>query len=90
MLKYQPIQLMHWSLLLIASTVTTAVADNANPDFQIECGGQYECVVYAPVSEAEARVSRGHPDFVEREGGQRVTTLARKASCGTSCDVPPE
>lgn len=67
-----------WSLMLAAATPSAAQSpDDAVALKGMQCGGQYECIEDRPLSDAEARASRSHPQFVQsQEPAHAVTTLS--------------
>jgi hypothetical protein len=61
------------SLMLAASSPSAAQSpSDAQAHGGVECGGQYECIEHTPLTPAEARASRGHPQFVEPQDTAQV------------------
>jgi hypothetical protein len=63
-------------LLLLAASAGSSAAQQSPSEVYVgmRCGGQYECVEDRPLSEAEARASRSHPQFMHPQGAAQVTT----------------
>ena len=62
--------------LLLAASGGSSAAQQSPSEAQagIQCGGQYECIEDRPLSEAEARASRGYPLARPQEPAQVAAT----------------
>jgi len=78
MFKNHPITAISGLLLLAASCGSSAAQQSPSEvHAAMQCGGQYECIEDRPLSDAEARASRSHPQFVQsQEPAHAVTTLS--------------
>ena len=81
MSKHRPTAALCCLLLLAASGGSTA-AQQSRSDVHagMQCGGQYECIEDRPLTEAEARASRGHPQFVQPQEPAQVAATRPTAS----------
>jgi hypothetical protein len=69
-------------LLLLAASGGSAAAQQSPSEVQasMQCGGQYECIEDRPLTEAEARASRSHPQFVQTQEQAHVAATPPTAS----------
>jgi hypothetical protein len=73
----QRFKISFWSLLLMVSCSAPGVAQQtlADPaDAGLQCGEYYACIASRPLSEAEARSSRGYPPSTPAEIASRDTS----------------
>ncbi len=61
-------------LILLAASAGSSAAQQSPSDVHagMQCGGQYECVEDRPLTGAEARESRSHPQFVQTQETAQV------------------
>jgi len=70
-----------WSLMLAAATPSAAQSpDDAVALKGMQCGGQYECIEDRPLTDAEARTSHSHPQFVNPQEAAQVLATPPTAS----------
>jgi hypothetical protein len=69
-------------LLLLAVSAGSSAAQQTPSDVHagMQCGGQYECVEDQPLTEAEARASRSHPEFAHPQEAAQVAATPPTAS----------
>jgi hypothetical protein len=87
MLKHR-INLPLWSILFVVASVAPGVAQQGPPRAEtslgMQCGGEYECVEDRPLTEAEARASRNHPEYTRTEDTEKVLLTPSVTTC-TDC-----
>jgi hypothetical protein len=69
-------------LLLLAASCGSSTAQQSPSEVHAatQCGGQYECIEDRPLTDAEARASRSHPQFVQSQGPAHVAATPQQAS----------
>lgn len=69
-------------LLLLAASGGSSAAQQSPSDVHasMQCGGQYECIEDRPLTEAEARTSHSHPQFVHPQEAAQVAATRPTAS----------
>ena len=69
-------------LLLLAASGGSSAAQQSPSDVHagMQCGGQYECVEDRPLTEAEARASRGYPQLMQTQEAAQVAATPPTAS----------
>ena len=86
----QRLEIGFWSLLLIVSCSTPGAAQRtlADPAYAgLQCGEYYACIASRPLSEAEARSSRGYPPSTPPQA--EIASRDTKASSETSPERRP-
>ena len=69
-------------LLLLAASGGSSAAQQSPSEMHagMQCGGQYECIEDRPLTDAEARTSRSHPQFVNPQEAAQVAATPPTAS----------
>ncbi len=81
MFKHRPTTALCCLLLLAASGGSSAAQQSPSElHAGMQCGGQYECVEDRPLTEAEARASRGYPQLVHPQAAAQVAATRPTAS----------
>jgi len=81
MTKHRPTTALCCLLLLAASAGSSAAQQSPSEvHVGMQCGGQHECVEDRPLSDAEARASRSHPQFVQTQESAQVAATRPTAS----------
>jgi hypothetical protein len=81
MYKHRPTTALCCLLLLAASGGSSAAQQSPSEVYAgIQCGGQYECVEDRPLTEAEARASRGYPQLMPPQETAQVAATPPTAS----------
>jgi hypothetical protein len=79
--KYRPSTALCCILLLAASGGSSAAQQSPSEVHAgMQCGGQYECIEDRPLTEAEARASHSHPQFVHPKEAAQVLATPPTAS----------